>query len=376
MIRFLHTADLQLGKAFRDVPGDQGARLRACRLEAIQSIARVARERQAQFVLIAGDLFDAHTVDDRTVTVAAHHLSAIGLPVLVIPGNHDPGGDADAVFKKASFRAACGGRVQVLLNQDPVPLLNGSVIVLPCPLIARHTLRDTTDHLTNDFGRDVAPTGVRIGLAHGAVIDFTREEEGATNVIDPNRASVAGLDYLALGDWHGALRVHDRAWYSGTPEPDRFKNNDSGNVLVVELDGPGAVPRVDKVRVAQTQWVEHAAVLHSEEDVAVLSDWGARLEPPTTTLLRLTLEGALSFAGAARLEALLAQWGNLFLLLKREGGVRSTATTDELSAIATAGPLKAAVDRLVAVADGASDQAGDAALALQLLHRMATGATP
>lgn len=374
MIRFLHTADLQLGKAFRDVPGDQGARLRAYRLDVIQSIGRLARERQAQFVLIAGDLFDAHTVDDRTVTVAAHHLSAIGLPVLVIPGNHDPGGDADAAFRKSSFRAACGPQVQVLLNQDPIPLLNGSVVVLPCPLMVRHTLRDTTDHLTRDFGRDAAPDGVRIGLAHGAVVDFAREEEGATNIIDPRRASVAALDYLALGDWHGTLRVHERAWYSGTPEPDRFKNNDPGNVLVVEVDGPGAVPRVEKVRVAQTRWVEHSAVLHSDDDLTVLGDWAGRLEAPTSTLVRLTLEGTMSFAGAARLEALLAQCGSLFLLLKRDGQIRTTATAEELAAIATAGPVRTAVERLASFAAGEAEQAGDAALALQVLHRIATGA--
>jgi len=373
MIRFLHTADLQLGRAFRDVSGDRGARLREYRLDVVQAIGRVARHRQAQFVLIAGDLFDAHTVDDRTITTAAHHLSAIGLPVLVIPGNHDPGGDADAVFKRASFRAACGDRVRVLLSQDPVPLLNGSAVVLPCPLLSRHTLRDTTEHLTNDFGRDVVPNGVRIGLAHGAVIDFAREEEGATNLIDANRVSVAGLDYLALGDWHGTLQVHDRAWYSGTPEPDRFKNNDPGNVLLVELDGSGAVPRVEKVRVAHTRWVEHEATVHSDEDVTVLSEWVGGVESPTNTLVRLTLDGALSFEGSGRLDTLLTQWGNLFLLLKREGEIRTAATAEELAAIATAGPVKTAADRLAAIAGGATVQAGDAALALQMLHGIAAG---
>ncbi len=78
-----------------------------------------------------------------------------------------------------------------------------------------------------------SPAGtLRIGLAHGSVQGFG--SAGEANVpIDPARVKSAGLSYLALGDWHGTTRISDRAWYSGTPEPDGFRDNDPGNALVV-----------------------------------------------------------------------------------------------------------------------------------------------
>ena len=83
------------------------------------------------------------------------------------------------------------------------------------------------------------PAGaLRIGLAHGSVQGFG--SAGDANVpIDPARVKSAGLSYLALGDWHGTTRISDRAWYSGTPEPDGFRDNDPGNALIVRLDGAG-----------------------------------------------------------------------------------------------------------------------------------------
>ena len=41
--------------------------------------------------------------------------------------------------------------------------------------------------------------------------------------------------------WSGPL---SSTWYSGTPEPDRFKDNDAGNVLHVTITAPGEEPVV------------------------------------------------------------------------------------------------------------------------------------
>ena len=87
---------------------------------------------------------------------------------------------------------------------------------------------------------------LRIGLAHGAIQSFS-EDGGGLDIIAPDRAIRAGLDYLALGDWHGTRQVDARCWYAGTPETDRFKANDSGQALLVELDAAGALPRVTPV---------------------------------------------------------------------------------------------------------------------------------
>ena len=54
----------------------------------------------------------------------------------------------------------------------------------------------------------------------------------------------AGLDYLALGDWHRTLSVNARTWYAGTPEADRFNSQEQGQVLPFQGDrGVGASTR-------------------------------------------------------------------------------------------------------------------------------------
>src|SRR3546814_16470526 len=87
---------------------------------------------------------------------------------------------------------------------------------------------------------------LRIGLAHGSIRDFGPQGE-TKNQIAPDRARRSNLDYLALGDWHGALRVDGRTWYAGTPEIDRFQRHDPGQVLVVELS-TRTVPSVTPIR--------------------------------------------------------------------------------------------------------------------------------
>ena len=75
--------------------------------------------------------------------------------------------------------------------------------------------------------RNSPQTLTRIGLAHGSVEGFTGDSARPVDHI----AAEKHLSYFALGDWHGAKQVGERSWYSGTPEPDRFKGNDPGHVL-------------------------------------------------------------------------------------------------------------------------------------------------
>src|SRR5690606_13789875 len=113
--------------------------------------------------------------------------------------------------------------------------------VLAAPLTQRQTHVDLTaafDSLPS------SPGLLRIGLAHGSVEGILQEGIDSPNPIAQDRATRAGLAYLALGDWHGTKRINERTWYSGTPEQDRYKDNDSGNVLLVEIDTPHALPRV------------------------------------------------------------------------------------------------------------------------------------
>src|SRR5882757_5058916 len=93
MSKFIHTADWQLGKPFAGVD-DAGKRavLQNERFAAIKRLGELAKERAADFVLVAGDIFDSHRPTKATVAAACGAIGSIGIPVYAIPGNHDHGG--------------------------------------------------------------------------------------------------------------------------------------------------------------------------------------------------------------------------------------------------------------------------------------------
>lgn len=264
-MKFVHTADWQIGKSFDRVSvADDQAKLRAARVESIRELGRVARQRGAEFVLVAGDLFESSTPTKHVVADLLGAVRGIELPVIAIPGNHDHGGPA-GVWNLPFFvqRAAeLAPNFRVLLRPEPVDL--GSAWLLPCPLLRRHEADDLTRWIREpEMLAQLTGHKPRIVLAHGSTQAFRQldlgddEESGwATNLIQLDLLPRGEIDYVALGDWHGTKAIQPWAWYSGTPEHDRFargEDYDSGNILLVEVER-GAAPRVDVVRTGRLGW--------------------------------------------------------------------------------------------------------------------------
>lgn len=301
MVTLIHTADWQIGRQFEPFGPEDGPILAEARLEAVARIARLASERAVHAVLVAGDIFDAQGVADRTIRRLFDALSGYPGPWVLLPGNHDAA-LAESVWSRAQRLGVIPPHVHLALQPQPLRLPTpgaavGGLAILPAPLTQRHTFED----LTAWFDGAETPEGwLRIGLAHGAVQGVLPDDIDSPNPIAAGRADSARLDYLALGDWHGTLRVNDRTWYSGTPEPDRFRANDAGNVLEVALPGPGAAPIVTPYRIARHPWI----ALHERLDVASDADRLAQMlaELPAQAVVQLRLSGRLDLAAHARLQ--------------------------------------------------------------------------
>ena len=65
--RFIHTADLQIGKKFGQFPANIASRLQDARFEIVEKIAELAIERHAEAILVAGDCFDTISVSNETL---------------------------------------------------------------------------------------------------------------------------------------------------------------------------------------------------------------------------------------------------------------------------------------------------------------------
>lgn len=371
---FIHTADWQIGKRFGGFDERLAGRLEEARLDAIDRIADVAATHGARHVLVAGDVYDAPALSDKTLrqplTRMGQHRDIVWV---LLPGNHDPAGPG-SIWRRV--RQIVGGSDRVIIADQPTPIeLAPGVVVLPAPLTAKATSRDPTAWMD---GAATSDPGLRIGLAHGSAQGFGSEGECQVP-IDAGRVDSARLDYLALGDWHGTKRISERCWYSGTPEPDNFTNNPKGQVLVVTLDrGMGqdgrAGVQVTPATSGHYAWARVMRQISGEADLSVLDrEIGAVAQPQSRLLVSLRLSGRLPLAGHAALQALKADLdARLQYLDWRDEAVALTGEIDEAELERVAGvdgELRTVIARLSALAqredgvlrrDGAGQGGNDA----------------
>lgn len=328
MPRFLHTADWQIGRAYTTFDPEVAPLLAEARFTAVQRLAELARAHAVDAVLVAGDVFDAQTVSDKTIRRLFQCLQGFAGPWLLIPGNHDAA-LAESVWSRAQRLQCIPGHVHVLLQPQVQLFERAGFAVLPAPLTQRHTYHDLTDWMDS---ADTPAGLLRIGLAHGSVQGLLHEGIDSANPIDANRCARARLDWLALGDWHGVKPVSERMAYSGTPEPDRFPNNEPGFALLVDIAAPGATPQVQRLPVGSYRWqrVQHA--LHMPSDVDALLAWLQQLQ--AHDVVQLQLQGELNWAQHQRLQAALGTAdARARCLMVEADGLRLAPTDEDLAAL-------------------------------------------
>lgn len=377
-VRFLHSADWQLGKGFAMVADpDKLARLRQERIDAVTRLGEAARAQGVAFVLVAGDLFDSTLPSDATISAACAAIGAVPVPVFAIPGNHDHAGPGSVWEREFFLREAAQLAPNLRVLRSCEPLVLEQAVLLPCPRLRRVESSDPTTWLRRaDWAATLPPELPRIGLMHGAVHGFgsTSEDQRTSGEIDLDRLPAGEFDYLALGDWHGVKQAGPKAWYAGTPAHDRFaKGADyvSGQALLVSASR-GRLPQVEPVPTAQVRWWREecelgaAGVAGLEARLQAL--FGARTGED---VLELRLGGAVDFAASVELAACLARWEARLLRLKLDDRTTAAPSEAELTALTTQAldPVTARVAaRLATLAAGENGEAEVARAALRALY--------
>ena len=365
MIRFIHSSDLHLGKRFGNFSGDLPSRLREARHAIIARLAHHAREQGASTVLLAGDTFDTETPapDVRRQALSAMRDQA---PIrwLILPGNHD---SLQATQLWTTLKAEAPDNVVLAVEPRPIELA-ANVVLLPSPCTTRRPGRDLTEWMD---GEPTAEGAVRIGLAHGAIQSFS-EEAAASDVIVPDRARRAGIDYLALGDWHGALVVDPRTRYSGTPEPDRFKHNRPGEALLVSIPGRLALPEVTSLETTSFAWrTLQLHLLDCDDPAPALEALLPEARHRRQTLARVVATGRSRLAGRVALAGAIASAVPDFALLELDdSGLATECEVEDLDQIDRAGALREAANVLLTEAKDESRSAADRDIARAALARL------
>ena len=389
LVRFIHTADWQIGKPYRRVKDEQKRfKLRQERLNAISRIREAAQMNASKFVLIAGDLFDSPTPSSSSVTEVLEIIGEINVPVIVIPGNHDHGALGTVWhtdnFKK--YQKQMAPNLSLLLESDPFEIEDA--VILPCPLVRNKDNTDPTLWLRNINWNNISISKPRIVLAHGSVREFggqnyNLDEETpsrANNLVNLDQLPIDEIDYIALGDWHNLKQVSENAWYSGTPEPDRFdqgENNNRGQVLQVDVSRLQK-PEVKSIATGRIKWHNLNFRFNSDKD---LDRFERQVEGLTAgrvsrDLLRVEISGALSLSGYSRFELLKADLENKLIRLRIKGECYKVPESGELEKLTSgiqdpliaqvAGKLKEHLNR---EEDLDSEQASITRLALCELYR-------
>ncbi|MEU5212874.1 exonuclease SbcCD subunit D [Streptomyces sp. NPDC020742] len=263
-MRFLHTSDWHLGRSFHRV------NLLTAQRAFLDHLVETVRAREVDAVLVAGDVYDRAVPPLAAVELfdhALHRLAALGVPTVMISGNHDSArrlGVGSGLMERAGIHLrtdpdGCGTPVLLTDAHGPVacyglPYLEPAMVreALGAPR-ADHAavLGAAMDRVRADLAE--RPAGTRsVVLAHafvtGGAISDSERDITVGGVASVPAAVFDGVDYAALGHLHGCQTLTDRVRYSGSPLAYSFSEAaHRKSSWLVELDADGAVhaERVD-----------------------------------------------------------------------------------------------------------------------------------
>ena len=247
-VKFLHIADLHLGKRLN------GVSFLEDQISLLNQISALAAAERADAVVIAGDVYqkaspqsEAMAAFDAFVT----RLAAAGIRVLVISGNHDSAQRISyfsALVRNAGVYVSeeFTGTVQTVALSDAFGEVRFGLLPFLKPIQARRFYPDEKIETYEDAVRAVLrhspvdPAARNVLVCHQFVTgaETCDSEETAVGGLDCVDASAFDdYDYVALGHIHGPQRLkRDTLRYAGSLMKYSFSEvNHRKSVTVVEM---------------------------------------------------------------------------------------------------------------------------------------------
>ena len=315
MVKFVHSADWQLGMTRHYLSDEAQARFSVARLDVIQQIGNIAIEEGCEFVVVCGDVFESNQVQRQVLVRALEKMAAIPkVTFFLLPGNHDPL-DASSIYRSSTFTERQPDNVKVLDGPEPVPVVPG-VELIPAPWHNKHPTTDLVDAACKGLG----PTdAIRIVVGHGAIDSMSPSPDDPKLIaVEPleERIKSGLVHYAALGDRHSTTDVGatGRVRYAGAPEPTDYTETDPGNVLVVDLDADNMA--VDIRHLGTWRFVRCDWQLSADKDIDALEEWLSGLDDKDRTIVKVSVVGQVSVGQNARLDSVLEHNADLLAALE------------------------------------------------------------
>jgi DNA repair exonuclease SbcCD nuclease subunit len=301
LVRFIQTSDWQIGMKGGGL-GESASVVRETRIESINNVLKSARDRDADFVLLCGDIFEHNMVNQEEVRkVVSVFNQYASIPIYLLPGNHDIIG-ADCVYNRPIFDKL--KHLTILQTSDTIQV--PGAYLHPCPVISKFITKDLTANIPSVHDED----GIHIGVAHGSLIGkFSASDwEDITLPIDPSCIERTGIDYLALGHWHGYRLFEDskgiaRITYAGTHEQTRYSEDGAGYVLMVQIDNKGDKPIIEPIKTGHLKWLSYEFEMKDTSSLTELKNYLDSIED--VDMFRLELHGELPLEHKEELDNML-----------------------------------------------------------------------
>jgi exonuclease SbcD len=288
-MKLLHTADLHIGKRVRGFSLIEEQRF------ALDQIVEIARAQHVDAVVIAGDVYDKPVPPIEALGLLESFLSAlaaIGIPVLIVAGNHDSperlSFGAPFMHGGLVIARAFSGQPQFADIDSP----GGAARVHLLPFVRPAHVRAAYPEQAADI--ETYDDAIAIALAHqplraGAANILVAHQfvvDGGTDpaLCDSEDLSIGGVDkveaglfdafdYVALGHIHTRQRIRrDQVRYSGSLYPYSFSEAGRAKSVAIVDVGYGRNATVDTCPLAERRTLREVQGRFADIKAAAAND--------------------------------------------------------------------------------------------------------
>ena len=269
---FVHTADLHLDSPFIGITGVDpklGERLAKATIQAYETIIELCIEREVDFLLIAGDVYDSA---DKSLYAQVRFieglrkLNAAGIRAYICHGNHDPLDGWSASLQWPENVHIMGGRSAEVVEFEKMGKTAALVVGRSYP--TQHIMTN----LVKNFPGKKENWPFTIGLLHCSVGNCSRHDPYAPCTLQDLRE--LNYDYWALGHIHTPSIICKEApltIYPGNPQGRHPGETGARGCYFV---------RVIQGEIAFTEFVETDSIRWHTRDIFIegLEDEGKLME--------------------------------------------------------------------------------------------------
>jgi len=277
-LKFVHAADLHLDSPFaglRETDNDIADFLQNATFAAFDNVIKLCIEREVDFLLVAGDVYDGA---DRSLRAqlafrdGLRKLAKVGIHSYVVHGNHDSLDGWASSLEWPDEAYIFGGT-----NVESVPFeRNGAVRAIIHGI--SFSRRDIRTNLARKFKASDSKA-VQIGLLHCNVGSNTGHEPYAPCEIDDLAAS--HMDYWALGHVHSKnvlLEENPTVAYPGNTQGRHINEAGPRGCLYVQISDTKEV-QTQFIPIDSVRWTrESVHIEHLDSDERLLNDLESRVE--------------------------------------------------------------------------------------------------